>query len=130
MASTPPPIEQRQSVSGPGRDHAWSLAVINQLALPGFGTYMAGRKTSGIVQMLLSLMGVVSGAAFLFFAISRRADWLNPPDDPDLLLANFEAWKPWLLLGAGGIVVYLIAWCWALATSARVVRRNSDSNRA
>lgn len=134
MKSTPPPLK---TSTAPGlkarRERAWGVFIANQLALPGFGTLMAGRKI-GYVQLTLSVTGVVCLTAFLIYAIPHLGELLRlslqPTDDPDTLIALLMEWKPWLLTAVSGILLWVIAWLWALKTSAQTLRDNAtDQSR-
>lgn len=134
MKPTPPPLK---TLTAPGskarRERAWGVFIANQLALPGFGTLMAGRKI-GYAQLALSVAGVVCLTAFLIYAIPHLGELLRlsfqPTDDPDILIALLREWKPWLLTAVSGILLWVIAWLWALKSSAQTLRDNAtDQSR-
>ena len=120
----PPPIESNQERKK--RSSAWGLAIANQLALPGLGTVMAGRRI-GYLQLLFSVSGVVLTTAFLFWSIPNLRDWLPPPEDETIVLANFEKWKPWFLIAGLGIVLFFTGWCLALFSSQSIVRKRGTT---
>lgn len=107
------------------RERAWGVAIANQLALPGFGTVMAGRKI-GYAQLTLSVAGVICVTVFLIHAVPQLGGLLrqltNPSDDPDAALEFLAQWVPWLGVAFAGIVLWGIAWFWALGTSVKAVR--------
>lgn len=107
------------------RERAWGLVIANQLALPGIGSVLAGRKV-GWLQLAFSLTGIGCMTVFLAFAIPRMGDWLNPPEDPELVFAVFEKWRPWLMLSVIGIGLVAFSWVWSLGTSRQVLKESSD----
>jgi hypothetical protein len=131
MKPTPPPLK---TSAPPGskarRERAWGVFIANQLALPGFGTLLAGRKI-GYAQLTLSVTGVACLTAFLIYAIPHLGELLRlsfqPADDPDVLIDRLREWKPWLLTAVSGILLWVIAWLWALKTSAQTLRDNRGS---
>lgn len=126
MNPSPPPLNDAGS-SGPkaGRERAWAVAIANQLALPGFGTVMVGRKI-GYAQLALSITGVICFTAFLIHALPHLGELLaqlaNPTDEPDAALDFVAQWIPWLGVAFAGIFLWVAAWCWALGTSVKAVR--------
>ena len=133
MKPTPPPLK---TVTGPGpkarREQAWGVFIANQLALPGFGTLMAGRKI-GYAQLTLSVAGVGCLTAFLIYALPHLGELLRlsfqTTDDPDALIARLQDWKPWLLTAVSGILLWVIAWLWAWKTSVNAVREAGQAKR-
>jgi len=114
------------------RERAWGVAIANQLALPGFGTVMAGRKI-GYAQLALSVTGVICFTAFLIHALPQLGGLLrqltNPSDDPDAALEFLAQWVPWLGVAFAGIVLWVAAWFWALGTSVKAVQADHKSER-
>jgi hypothetical protein len=131
MNPSPPPLNPSDA-SGVNRrrDHAWGVAIANQLALPGFGTVMAGRKI-GYAQLALSVSGVLCFTAFLIYALPQLGELLrqltNPTDDPDAALEFLARWVPWLGVAFAGIFLWMAAWFWALGTSVKAVRGGSKA---
>jgi hypothetical protein len=122
----PPPLDPCDAKAATARrERAWIVAIANQLALPGFGTVMAGRRT-GYVQLAFSATGVLCFTVFLIYALPRLGTLLNalahPSDDPEVALNFLRQWLPWLLVALTGIALWVIAWLWALGTSVKVVR--------
>lgn len=120
--------------SGPktGRERAWGVAIANQLALPGFGTVMAGKKV-GYAQLTLSVAGVICFTAFLIHSLPQLGGLLrqltNPSDDPDAALEFLAQWVPWLGVAGAGIFLWVTAWFWALGTSVKAVRADYKAER-
>jgi hypothetical protein len=98
------------------RQTAWGCLTTN-LALPGFGSLVAGR-ISGYPQAVLALGGMgltlVFGVPFILWFAANSARLHNPEADP--LAAMLEMWLAvrWAVLG---IALFVLGWLWALATS-------------
>ena len=130
---SPPPLKAAPSENPSNRrDRGWGIAIMNQLALPGFGTVMAGRKI-GYVQLCFSVAGFICITAFLFFALSHFGEVLRlratAADDPEAALDFFSAWAPWLLTAFAGMTLWGTAWLWAWATSVKAVKDDKKSKR-
>lgn len=98
---------------------AWSCLVTNLLVLPGLGTLVAGRRT-GFAQAALALAGFALTLAWLVFFI---ATWIR-------LRAFPFGGGPSLRWGVLGVLLFLLAWLWSLASGlaiVRTVRTDSDS---
>lgn len=126
MTPSPPPLKKPDAGrANARRERAWGVAVANHLALPGFGTVMAGRKI-GYAQLALSVTGVLCLTVFLIYALPRLGPlWralLSPSDDPEDALELLAQWLPWIGLAGGGIVLWMSAWFWALGTTVKEVR--------
>lgn len=104
----------------PTRETAWACLVSNQLVLPGLGTILAGRPV-GYVQAAFSALAALGAGIFIVWALPRLGDMLNLPEDDEALLALFEAWRPWMMLGLGSIAVFLFTWCWAWCSSISIL---------
>jgi len=88
------------------------LVGLNLLGLPGLGSFLAGRRITGVLQMLLSIIGFVCAVIWFIGLITLYA---RSDDFPDL------ATLPFRLLIAGGIL-FAIAWLWTLVTSLQILR--------
>jgi 4a-hydroxytetrahydrobiopterin dehydratase len=100
------------------RIKARNAALLNQLATPGLGSLLARRWIEGCGQIILSLGGF--GLVFVWFVqlmiqfygqisgnvVVRPVGWIG-------------------LLGAG---LFVLAWCWSLATSFSLLREASKVN--
>lgn len=109
------------------RQTAWGCFTTN-LAMPGFGSLMAGRF-SGYPQAVLALgglgMSVVFGARFVYWCLSNWTRLHGEQADPfggitELLLAGRWAFMGIALFGAG--------WLWALATSSLILRAAKEAD--
>lgn len=100
MPNRPPRIITRQRLL--------VCILINQLATPGMGSIMAGRRVSGVSQLSLALAGcaliVVWMFKFFYRLTMKMFDEPGRPGSPDWL------WQ-W------GAILFGIAWCWSLVTS-------------
>lgn len=105
------------------RDRALAWIVWNQLATPGLGTWLAGRRTVGLLQMGLAFAGFfVVCAAFL---ATVRAVWESAGGDSDFAVGLPASWK-------AGFVLFGIAWLWAAMSSVQLWReaRRQDAAAA
>src|SRR6266481_2808031 len=87
---------------------AWTCVLINQLATPGLGSIMGGRRTAGTAQLLMALAGffLLLGWMFRYFyqLSSQQLDtWM-----PD---------KAYAWLGKWGLLAFAAGWVWSLVTS-------------
>jgi hypothetical protein len=88
------------------------------LVIPGLGSLVGGRKI-GYLQLVLCYLGegitLVFGVRLIYWTL---AHWSNiyHPNAEDPLAALRELW-PQLRLPLLGIVLFVIAWLWALLTS-------------
>jgi hypothetical protein len=95
------------------RDRALAWIVWNQLATPGLGTWLAGRRTLGALQMALAFGGffVVCAA----FVVMVRAAWEAAGGEQEMPVGLPWFWKP-------GLVLFGVAWLWAALSSAQLWR--------
>ena len=102
------------------RQVAWGCLTTN-LTLPGFGSLVAGRAV-GYLQIVITLTGfaltTVCGIRFILWFFSNWTRLQQIQDQPDLYFG--EIWQPlrWALLG---IVLFLFALLWGLATSLSIL---------
>ena len=94
------------------RTKARNCFLINQLATPGLGSLMAGRRAAGIGQLLLAVagFGMVMGW-FVLLALQIYNELINDAQPKSV------AW-----LGEVGAVTFAAAWVWSLVTSLSVLR--------
>jgi hypothetical protein len=96
--------------------------LTTNLAMPGFGSLIAGRRV-GYVQAAIYLASfvvtILLGTRFIYWALQNWA-WVHG-EQGDQLDAMAAMWKMarWPLIGILGFVV---SWLWALATSLAIVR--------
>ncbi len=111
--------------SGPGnspaprRSSAWSAVLINQLAFPGLGTIMSGRRV-GYVQAGLMLIGFFLAMGFFiwyFVCIARHLS--NPGWSHEQFIATF---RPYLWSLYWGLGLSALAWFWSLKSSLEMLK--------
>ncbi len=96
--------------------------LINQLAFPGLGTRLAGRRW-GWAQMTLMMAGFCFSMGFMFLFFVSAARYIATPD------AIEEAWRTdyarlgWM--GWNGLGLVMVAWCWAGLSSLAIWREAS-----
>ena len=115
----------RQNLS---RQTAWGCLTTN-LAMPGFGSLLAGR-VSGYAQAALAVGGLLVTVVFSTrFALWYLANWtrLNDPQaEPFAALEETLLSARWAFLG---MAMFAFGWLWALASSLTIVRSAKDSDR-
>jgi hypothetical protein len=101
-------------------------ALINQLAFPGLGTIMAGRKI-GYAQAVLMVAGFLMSVGFAGWVILCGVRYLQHPEWSEAYYrAQYQGYAGWL---RWGLALCALAWLWALASSVAMVRSASDFNR-
>ena len=102
------------------RQTAWGCLTTN-LALPGFGSLVAGRRV-GYIQAVFCLLGLgmmmIFGTRFVLWHLSNWSRLHDPQRDQFEIIA--ETWRNarWALLS---ILVAAFTWLWALITSLSIV---------
>jgi hypothetical protein len=103
------------------RQTAWGCFTTN-LAMPGFGSLMAGRF-SGYPQAALALAGMLMtvgfGFRFLYWYLNHRPGSAGAEPDPVAALVDIWMAVRWALFG---FFLFLAGWLWALATSSLILR--------
>jgi len=84
----------------------------NLLSVPGIGTFLAGRRVTGVLQMTLSSLGFV--LSFYWFA-AFLVEWWRQSVFPWEGGSQFR----WGLIGVG---LYAVAWVWGLASGLQIRR--------
>ena len=99
------------------RQQARTCMIVNQLACPGIGTLMGGRRVTGLIQAAMMIAGFCSvitwgvlqiSAVYKFALDARATEVAQPP-----------AW-----VGIGGLALCAIAWFWALFSSFRILHES------
>ena len=106
---TPPLTKQRALI----------CASLNLLVLPGSGSWLGGRRTSGMCQILLAFGGF---ALTVMWFVDFIATWLRLKQFP---LQGGDR----LGLGVAGIFTFGAAWLWSAATSWRIWQRMQTASR-
>jgi len=94
------------------RTSARNYLLTNLLVLPGLGSWLAGQRFVGVLQVALALTGFVLTA---WWCVSFFAAWLRTQSFP---------WDggPQFRLGLVGVALFAAGWFWALATSLATIR--------
>jgi hypothetical protein len=102
------------------RQTAWGCFTTN-LAMPGFGSLVAGR-ISGYAQAALTIGGMVLtmvfGARFIWWYIANWSRFHQPDSDPTAALGEMLSFLKWPSVGFG---MFAVGWLWALVTSVQIV---------
>ena len=112
------------------RQTAWGCLTTN-LAMPGFGSLLAGR-VSGYAQIALAIGGMiltmVFGVRFIWWYVANWSHFHGTEADPAAALS--EMW-PFLKGPLVGFGMFAVGWLWALATSFGIVSsaRKAESAR-
>ena len=112
---------------GLSRQTAMGCLTTN-LALPGFGSLVAGRR-SGYPQVVLCLLGLllttVFGVRFVAWSLNNWAQLHQQTDDPLTPLLDMWLMVRWPLLGIG---IFALSWFWALTTSFEILHAAKKEN--
>lgn len=100
------------------RSKAWTCAGINQLAFPGLGTIISGKKI-GYVQAALMLIGFVLSLYFMVSYATSLYTGLSDPNWGPSVLKEALSQKKWY--GITGGLLSVIAWTWALLDSVHII---------
>jgi len=110
------------------RSTAWGCLTSN-LALPGTGSLMAGRRV-GYPQLLLATVGflltVLTAVPFLKWYFENYSRLRSGTDDPFSALGELFRAMRYPLLGIG---IFLVAGIWALLTSLAIVQNAREAER-
>lgn len=103
------------------RDRALAWIAWNQLVTPGLGTWLAGRRVTGALQMALAFAGFLTFCAAILGVV--RAAWAAAADPDAGLSLRLPAW--WWL----GLFTFGLAWLWSGTTSLALWReaRRADA---
>jgi hypothetical protein len=103
------------------RQTAWGCLTSN-IALPGSGSLMAGRK-SGYLQVLLGIGGMVLTVIFglrgLLWMLANWSRMRDPAIDQIAVMSDMWSVLRWAFLG---MAIFGLGWLWALATGYGIVR--------
>ena len=93
--------------------------LLNQLATPGLGSLLAGRRVAGTGQLLLALAGFVLVIAWFGLLAFQIYGQLMEGTEP----------KPVGWLGLAGAGTFAAAWLWSLVTSLSILREARANER-
>jgi uncharacterized oligopeptide transporter (OPT) family protein len=103
----------------PKRPPAVLWALVNQLAFPGLGTLMMGRRV-GFAQAVIMLTGFFLTMGYLFwYLISAGRYAANPSWDETQFASLYRPYKWSLYWGLG---LCAVSWVWALFSSIAMLR--------
>ena len=113
----------------PARSSAMTCFLSN-LAVPGAGSLRAGWRVSGWLQLVLAFTGLGLSLAFgAWFA----AEWLRSGQLPTTTILERGEMPPeflkYLIIGGGGLGLFVLALGWAALTSLLVWRESEGSRR-
>ena len=114
----PPKLSEAREAAGIDRAAAWGC-VLGNLVLPGLGTFVARRRVSGILQLIVSQTGFVF---MLLWAMSFVRDWIRLGSLPEDI-------TPQLKFGLIGCALFLLAWIWSLASSVDILWQSRPERR-
>jgi hypothetical protein len=118
-SSVPPELPRVNSERGRRPISPWVWAMINQLAFPGLGTIMMGRKV-GYAQAVIMVIGFLMSVGFIGWMIVCGVRYLSHPEWSDAQYrAQYQPYAPWL---RWGLALCAVAWLWALWSSAAMVK--------
>ena len=106
------------------RSKAWTCVVINQLAFPGMGTVMAGRR-SGYFQGVIMLGGFFLTMGFMCCYFASLFSFVAHSQGGQVNLK--ELCRPYAWAGIYGLGLCLVSWWWALASSLSILRAASNT---
>ena len=92
---------------------------MNQLAFPGLGTIMAGRRI-GYMQATIMVAGFCLFLGFMLFYFAWFARFMSFGGGEQVDEHGYRSWL-WMLFG--GLTLCAFAWCWALIDSISIVRQ-------
>ena len=105
------------------RDTAMGCLATN-VALPGFGTVMAGKPVLGIFQAILGLTGLaltlIYGVRLFIWMLTNWNRIYDPNGDPMEILPEMFSAIFWPLVG---IFLVVIALVWSVLTTLHILRR-------
>ena len=114
--SLPPKISEKRTDGGRGRQAAW-VFVLSNLVLPGLGTFGAGRRLEGTLQLAVSQTGFGLMVAWTILFVHT---WIR--------LGNFpEDMGPHAGLCFLGMALFFLAWVWSLASSYCILQDSRTS---
>jgi hypothetical protein len=103
------------------RQTAWGCLTTN-LAMPGFGSLMAG-QISGYPQVILALGGMVLtmifGVRALLWMLANWSRLHDPASDQFAVFGEMWTVLRWALLG---MALFGLGWLWALGSSYGIIR--------
>ena len=107
----------------PRRKSAWSAVLINQLAFPGLGTIISGRRI-GYVQAAIMLTGfLLTMGFFIYYFVCVVRFFSNAGGTREEFVAMF---RPYLWSLYWGIGLSALAWFWSLKSSLEILKQEKQ----
>jgi hypothetical protein len=106
--------------------------LTSNLAIPGLGTVMSGRKVTGCIQLIIYFtafgLTTVYGIGFVIWALAHWSEMQQAnQDDPFGALRMMWPRVRWAFLG---LLLFAISWTWALQTSLGILRKAKENKSA
>ena len=98
------------------RATARNAALVNQFAMPGLGSLMAGRWIAGIGQLILAITGFAFVALWFFEVMVQTYELIDGETAP-----HDVGW-----IGKTGAILFIVSWLWALMTSFGLMMRTKS----
>ncbi|HKX56034.1 MAG TPA: hypothetical protein VJN01_08035 [Xanthomonadales bacterium] len=95
--------------------------VVNLLACPGIGTFMAGRRLVGFMQALIMIVGCCAILAWVILQFNAGYKYVFDPMGTE---AKWKAMQPPAWLGIVGGVLCIVAWLWGLFSSLQLLHES------
>ena len=105
----------------PAKTPVWLWVLTNQLAFPGLGTIMAGRRV-GYLQAATMLAGFFLSMGFLVWFIVCALRWAGHQEWSE---AEFRAqYRPYNWALHWGLGLCAVSWIWALFSSVSLLHQS------
>jgi hypothetical protein len=119
-----PSVYRGAELMSVSRRQGWTCFLVNQLACPGIGTIMAGRRVIGFVQAAVMIVGFCTVLAYFAMYLAALYKFAM---DASATEAKWKAMQPpmWMIIGGFGLTA--VAWFWSLFSSFQILhesRRN------
>lgn len=102
----------------PSRSKARNCVILNQLATPGLGTYLSGRKITGALQMLAAVSGFVLIMIWYVGFMRLRLEAIR--DDQTRLDPGAWTCALW------GLGLFAGSWLWAGISSLSILKQSTS----
>ncbi len=114
-SAAPPEVQLTGANRSPEEKKAYGYLMAN-ISMPGMGTWMAGQKYLGALQLLFALFGQLFTLLGFFTMLGHI-----------IAYGTEDAFAtPGILTAFSGLGLFLLAWLWALGTSWAGVQQARD----
>lgn len=93
---------------------AYGFLTTNLLVLPGVGTYLAGKKISGVVQIIIALIGITASIYGLYEVIHGFLKYKSNP------IMVFHEAGLWIM--AAGCMIFFAGWIWSFVSGYSLIK--------